>query len=200
LLLALRRLSIEVFVGFIGVYAAFALAAYKDRRDLTDRRHQLKRALIAEITPLLENDERNLTNGGYKHIAVTVDSAIKAGKKVIPPPLTEPVGLNMDLWEAAKQSGGLTVMDVPTFVKVSQFYNNWSTQMVYYSQLRDVSINIILPNADRGPSAFYDARTGALRRDVSFIYFPNLLSLDRLANEGVKLGKDVIAQLAKDTI
>jgi hypothetical protein len=44
----MRRITVEIVVGFIGVYAAFALTAYKERRDQVERRHQIKRALIAE--------------------------------------------------------------------------------------------------------------------------------------------------------
>lgn len=51
---SLRRIALEIIIGFVGVYAAFALSAYKERADAIDRRHQLKRALIREIVPLVE--------------------------------------------------------------------------------------------------------------------------------------------------
>jgi hypothetical protein len=200
LLTELRRLAIEMVVGFVGVYAAFALSAYKDRRDAVERRHQLKRALIAEIAPLVENHRRNVADGGYGMILARFDSAVKAGQKPIPRPFVEPLGLQMDLWEATKQGGGLSVMDVPTFVKVSQFYNNWSEMAVFYGQLRDLSLNVIVPNLDRGPDAFYDPKTGRLRGDVRRVYYYDLDALGRLSNDGIRLGTEVIHLLARDTI
>ncbi|HEY4303781.1 MAG TPA: hypothetical protein VGM82_04905 [Gemmatimonadaceae bacterium] len=41
---SLRRITLEIIIGFIGVYAAFALSAYKARSDAVDRRHQIKRS------------------------------------------------------------------------------------------------------------------------------------------------------------
>jgi hypothetical protein len=55
----LSRIALEIVIGFIGVYAAFALGAYKERRDLIDRRHQIKRALTR-----LANMSRSLRAGG----------------------------------------------------------------------------------------------------------------------------------------
>jgi hypothetical protein len=49
----LSRIALEIVIGFVGVCAAFALGAYKERRDMIDRRHQIKRALIAEIRPIV---------------------------------------------------------------------------------------------------------------------------------------------------
>ena len=89
------------------------------------------------------------------------DSAVKAGAKPTPRAFVEPVGLSMDVWEGTKQAGGLNLLDVPTFVRVSQFYNSWNTMFGYYAQLRELSVNVILPNAGRNLDVFYDPKTGA---------------------------------------
>lgn len=196
----MRRIALEILVGFIGVYAAFALSAYKDRRDLDERRHQIKRALIAEIQPLLEVHARNAAQGGYQAILASFDSALKAGAKPIPRAFVEPVGLNLHVWDATKQAGGLSVLDPETFYKVSTFYNNWSVMLAYYSQLRDLSVNVILPNIDRGPDAFYDPKTGKLRPDVRRLYYYDLRALDNGTQEALKFGPQVIKLLAADTI
>jgi hypothetical protein len=194
----LGRLGLEVMVGFVGVYAAFALSAYHERQELAERRRQVKLALIAEIRPLTELSRHNI--GGYQKFLTQFDSGVKAGKKPIPHPFTEPIGLNMHMWEATKQAGGLTLMDVPTFVAVADFYNDISRMLAIYGQLRDLSINVILPAADRGPDAFYDSRTGALRSDVRRLYYVDLTSLESITKRAAQTGDSLLKRLAHDTL
>lgn len=196
---AIRRLSVEILVGFIGVYAAFALNAYKEKRELVDRRHQIKRALYHEIAPLVENPRRNSGDGGYRAYMTAFDSAVKAGKKPVPRPFIEPLGLNMHMWEATKQSGGLEIIDVPTFERISQFYNNWSQMAVFYGQLRDLSVNTILPLVPKGGDAFYDPKTGEPRYDIGKIYYFDLEALANLTDGSVRSGTSVLTLLAADT-
>lgn len=195
---SLRRIGIEILVGFVGVYAAFALSAYKEKRDLVDRRHQIKRALIRELTPLVYVSHVNA--GSYGVYATEFDSLLKAGKKPIPRPFIEPMSLGMHMWEATKQGGGLSLIDVETFSQISNFYNKWSQMDAFYSQLRELSVHTILPESSRGVDAFYDPRTGRLRPDVAAIYVYDLRALDVLSSDGARDGAALIAILAKDTI
>lgn len=192
-------MSVEILIGFIGVYAAFALSAYKEKRDQIDRRHQIKRALYHEVQSLFENSRRNSSGGGYAEFLVRSDSSVKAGKRPVPRTFIEPLGLSMHMWDATKQSGGLDIIDVPTFVQLSDFYNNWSEMSVFYGQLRDLSLNTILPLVPKGADAFYDSKN-VLRYDVGHVYYYDLESLARLTGESVKRGRELLAVLAKDTI
>ena len=196
---AIRRMSVEILVGFIGVYAAFALSAYKDKRDLIDRRHQIKRALYHEVQSLFENSKRNSAEGGYRQLLAEFDSTVKTGKRPIPRTFIEPLGLSMHMWDATKQSGGLDIIDVPTFVRLSDFYNNWSEMSVFYGQLRDLSLNTILPLVPKGVDAFYDSKA-ELRYDIKRVYYYDLDALAHLTGESVKEGTSLLAVLAKDTI
>jgi hypothetical protein len=193
---SLRRITVEIIVGFVGVYAAFALSAYKEHADLIERRHQIKRALIREIIPLVEVSRKN--TGAYKAFLVEFDSAVKAGRNPTPHPFVEPLALSMDVWEGTKQAGGLSLLDVPTFVRVSQFYNSWNRMAAYYGQLRDLSVNVILPNAGKNLDAFYE-KSGALRPAIQLIYRADLRVLDNISKNAAQNGEDVIAILARDT-
>jgi hypothetical protein len=195
---SLRRITLEIIIGFIGVYAAFALSAYKERADGIERRHQIKRALIREIIPLVDISKHNA--GAYRLFLAQFDSAVKAGGRPTPRAFAEPLGLSMDVWEGTKQAGGLNLLDVPTFVRVSQFYNSWNRMAAYYGQLRDLSVNMILPNAGRNADVFYDAKTGELRPPFQQVYRTDLRVLDNISVETAKNGPDVIKLLARDTI
>jgi hypothetical protein len=194
---SLRRITLEIVVGFVGVYAAFALSAYKEHADMIERRHQIKRALIREIIPLVDVSKRNA--GTYRSFLVRFDSAVKAGAKPMPHPFVEPLALSMDVWEGTKQAGGLNLLDVPTFVRVSQFYNSWNRMSAYYAQLRDISVNVILPNAGTNMEVFYDAKSGALRPEFQLVYRTDLRVLDNISANAARNGDEVIAILARDT-
>lgn len=192
----LSRIALEILIGFIGVYAAFALGAYKERRDMIDRRHQIKRALIAEIRPIVEVSENNIA--GYERALAEFDSSIKAGRPT-PKPFIESVALNDHVWEATKQAGGLNLIDVPTFVALSQFYNMNSNMFAQYAQLREFSIAEILPRQAGGPRAFLEPGTTTER--ASFVIYRR--ALKRLANMSRSLragGDTLLVRLARDTI
>ena len=192
----LTRIALEILIGFIGVYAAFALSAYKERRDLVDRRHQIKRALIAEVRPIVALARSNAP--AYDSALVAFDSSVKAGRPA-PFPFVESVSLTDHVWEATKQGGGLNLIDVPTFVALSQFYNMNSNMFAQYAQLRDFSIAEILPRMAGGASAFFEPGTRVIR--PSFMIYRR--ALGRLANMNRSLvddGDTVIARLSRDTI
>jgi hypothetical protein len=193
----LSRIAVEIVVGFVGVYAAFALSAYHEQRDLIERRHQIKRALIVEIRSLSAIARRNQ---GYHAVLATFDSAVKAGKKPIPVAYTEAVAVSPHVWEATKQAGGLNLIDVPTFVEASNFYNEMSEMLGFYAQLRELSVNVILPASDIGPDAFYNKQTGALRSDVRRLYYWDLNALENMARNAARHGDSLVKTLARDTI
>jgi hypothetical protein len=192
----LSRIALEIVIGFIGVYAAFALAAYKERRDTIDRRHQIKRALIAEIRPIVQIAENNVE--GYEQALAEFDSSVKAGRPA-PQPFIESVGINDHVWEATKQASGLNLIDVPTFVALSQFYNMNSNMFAQYAQLREFSIAEILPRQAGGPRAFLEPGTTNAR--ASLVIYRR--ALKRLANMSRALrsgGDTLLVRLARDTI
>lgn len=193
---ALSRIALEIFIGFIGVYAAFALGAYKERRDMIDRRHQIKRALIAEIRPIVRVAENNVA--GYERALAEFDSSVNAGRPA-PQAFIESVALNDHVWEATKQAGGLNLIDVPTFVALSQFYNMNSNMFAQYAQLREFSIAEIMPRQAAGPRAFFEPGTTTER--ASFVIYRR--ALKRLANMSRSLrsgGDTLLVRLARDTI
>ena len=192
----LSRIALEIVIGFIGVYAAFALGAYKERRDMIDRRHQIKRALIAEIRPIVRIAENNIA--GYERALAEFDSSVKAGRPA-PQAFIESVALNDHVWEATKQAGGLNLIDVPTFVALSQFYNMNSNMFAQYAQLREFSIAEIMPRQAGGPRAFLEP--GTTNERASFVIYRR--ALRRLANMSRSLrfgGDTLLVRLARDTI
>lgn len=189
------RIMVEILVGFVGVYAAFALTAYHERQDVVDRRHQIKKALIAEIAPIVSTARSNAT--GYLASLARFDSSVAAGRPD-PEPFTESVGLEDHVWEATKQAGGLTILDVPTFFLLSEFYNQNTQSLAQYGQLRDLSIAEILPHLHQ-PDAFLEPGSKRLRPEFQ-IYRTALRRLNGMSTSMAADGDSLLKVLAKDTI
>ena len=163
---------------------------------MIDRRHQIKRALIAEVRPIVQIAQNNIA--GYERVLAEFDSSVKAGRPA-PQPFIESVALNDHVWEATKQAGGLNLIDVPTFVALSQFYNMNSNMLAQYAQLREFSIVEILPHLAGGPRAFLEP--GTTNERASFVIYRR--ALRRLANMSRSLrsgGDTLLVRLARDTI
>jgi hypothetical protein len=191
-----RRIALEILVGFIGVYAAFALTAYKERRDQVNRRHQIKRALIAEIREISDHERKNVPL--ERQALATFDSTVKAGTP-FPAPFVEAVDQRGHVWEAMKQAGGLNLLDVPMFVRLSVFYNASSNMYAQYAQLRDISMHDILPRTNNGPQAFIDPRTHKAI-PVLDVYRSGLVRITGFSWSLASDGAELIVQLARDTI
>jgi hypothetical protein len=194
---SLQRIALEIIVGFVGVYAAFALSAYKETRDRIDRRHQIKRALIAELKPMPALNRYNA--GGYLGTLAHWDSSLAAGKKIIPQPFYQATAVQNHVWETAKASGGLELLDVPTFLKASQFYSQWGNMLAVYGQLREFSITQIYPGIDRGIDSFYQPGTSK-PREIFAVYRWDLAQLARMSDQLSVWSDSLITQLSKDTI
>lgn len=196
ILISLRRLAVEMLVGFVGVYAAFALSAYKDRRDQTERRHQIKRALIVEVKQIAALSRANA--GGWGPLAAKFDSSAAAGHPRSYA-FIEPVNVNAHVWEATKQAGGLNLIDVPTFVMLADFYNRQSQMYAQYNELRDFYASEIMPRLSKRPESFYLPGTRTLLPQFG-IYHYALKRLGGMDSTISRLGDTLLVRLAKDTI
>jgi hypothetical protein len=194
---SLRRIMLEIVIGFIGVYAAFALSAYKEQRDRVDRRHQIKRALIAELKPMPELNRYNAD--GYRRTLAHWDSSVAEERKIIPQPFFQATGVENHVWETTKASGGLELLDAPTFFRLSQFYSQWTNMLAVYGQLRDFSVREILPGTERGADSFYQSGTSKAR-PIFAVYRWDLSQLARMSDQLSVWSDSLIKVLAKDTI
>ena len=157
----LAWLAPELAVVFFGVYAAFALTEYGERRRDAERRQQVQAALAREIRDITSNTRR-VAEALPPQLA-RFDSAVAAGARPPLQPWMEPVRVQAHMWEATLVSGGLDLFDVATVYALSQFYNELNAGFEQLSQLRDLSETILLPNLGRGADEFYEPDSGRLR-------------------------------------
>ncbi len=179
-------------VVFVGVYAAFALSEYRVTREAQAHRQQIHQALIREIEAITV-----LTRRAAEDLSITVafyDSSIAVG--AMPPlqPRIEPIRVRSHMWEAALQSGGLNLLDVPTMYRISEFYNRLNAGFEQLAQLRQLSETVLIPNLGRGPEEFYDPLTKTLRPKYAW-YLDGLRRVVNLAVEITSLGDALVADL-----
>ena len=184
-------LVLELLVVFVGVYAAFALTEYGERRRDAERRQQLEAALVREIRDITANTRRVADN--LPPQLARYDSAIAAGARPPLQPWMEPVRVQTHMWEATLQSGGLDLFDVPTVYALSLFYNELNAGFEQLAQLRNLSETILLPNLGRSSDEFYDSETGRLRPKYEW-YRSGLGRLSELA-AGITSAGDSLAEL-----
>jgi hypothetical protein len=173
----LTTIALEIGIGFVGVYAAFALAAWHERRELAERRRQIHLALIEEI-----RDIKRGTGGAAKGVGSWIaqfDSATGAGGSPPLQPVLATERFDTHVWNATQQSGGLLLLDVKTYVRLSAYYNQLARGFDELQRLRERSESVLLPNLDRGSDEFYSV-PGRIRPKYAW-YPTGMKSLHRIA-------------------
>jgi hypothetical protein len=174
------RWTAELVLVFVGVYAAFWLNDYQQRRQDAGRRDQILAALEEQLREGIESGKINRAK--QEQEAAEFRRALDAGEM---PPLT-PFVFTTDYsptdWATMLQSGGNQLLDVQTLMAVrnDESVIRWGlSRMTRYQKLSD---ELIVPNLDQDISFFYDPGTKKLRK--RFEIYPDALDTRvKFANE-----------------
>ena len=186
------RLAFELVVVFVGVYAAFAVSEHQARREADQRRTQIRAALMEEIHEVVLNTRR--VSQSMPGVLAAYDSAIAAGARPPLEPMLEPVRIQTHIWDATLQSNAIDLLDVPTVVRLSAFYNELNLGFEQLNQLRHLSEQLLLPNLGAGADEFYDPTTGRVRPQYAW-YFAGLRRLGELTTAITARGEALMEEL-----
>ncbi len=186
----------ELVIVFVGVYAAFALSEYQRERELDVRRNQLRLALIEEIEDITYNTRS--VSFQAAQMREQYDSLHAAGEMPPLQPFLEPLRVETHMWEAVLTSGALDLLDVPTMYRMSRFYNQLNAGFEQFTQLRQLSQSMILPEAERGSQAFYDPDTGRLRPQYVW-YLQGIGRIQEATRSVTELGERLVRELEQHT-
>lgn len=192
---SMLRIAVEMLVGFVGVYAAFALSAYHEQQEVRERQRQVRLALIEEL--------RDLTKALHgleletHRISASYDTLRAHGRKETLVPLIGIAHFDTHMWNATVQGGGLSLMDVKTFYRLAGYYNRLGRTFDLIDQLRVLSQNQILPNLDKGPDEFFDPKSAEVRPKYAW-YFRDAKMLEASSKHLTVSGDSLIALLAVD--
>jgi hypothetical protein len=162
----------ELVLIFVGVYAAFWLNNYQQRRQDAERRDQILAFIEQTLSEGIESSKLNRAKEQEPE-AAEFRRALDAGEM---PPLRPFVFITdyspSDL-ATMLQSGGVQLLDVQTLraLRNDESVIRWGLQrMARYQKLSD---DLIVPNLGQDISFFYDPATKKLRRQ--FEIYPKAL-------------------------
>jgi hypothetical protein len=189
----LSALALELLVVFVGVYAAFALAAWDRQRQDDVKRRQLTRALVAEV-----RGTTNIARIGAANLDTLIahfESARVRGEHPRPPALLAITHADPNIWNATVAAGGIDLIDVPTFVQLSRFYNAVQGGLDSYQQMRRLSESQLIPHAGDPIDTIYVPGTNDLQ--PMYAWYPELLAqLRAVADIVIARGDSVLTRIA----
>lgn len=184
----------QLVVVFIGVYAASWVADRQAARTAATRSAQVRQALVTEIRDITRNTRRAAEGTGQA--IAQLDSVWRAGGQPRLAPVTDAIRISPQVWNATVAAGGLEILDVPTFYRLAEFYNELDSGFDIIAQLRSLSETYIVPVADQPASVFYDPATGKLLRKYEW-YPAGMRRLHRYAERLTVVGDSLADKLER---
>jgi hypothetical protein len=183
----------ELFLVFIGVYAAFWLNGYQQRQQDAERRDQILAFIEQTLSEGIESSKANRAKEQEPE-AAEFRRALDAGEM---PPLQPFVFITdyspSDL-ATMMQSGGVQLLDVQTLraLRRDESVIRWGLQrMARYQKLSD-ELNV--PNLGQDSSFFYDPATKKLRKQFE-IYLQALEARVDFAQELERTHTELLKQI-----
>jgi hypothetical protein len=154
----LSKMTLELFIVFVGVSAAFAVEDYRDSREENERREAVYRALDHELRQMAETHgpvfQRQMTEQ-----LTAWDRAVARGGKPLPPTFRLPgaSGPPTGVWDAAAATGSIELVEPLLFYELGRFYNRARTAGELYRDYAESARMYVWPHLSDGPDAFWEA-------------------------------------------
>jgi hypothetical protein len=170
----------ELVLVFVGVYLAFWLNNYQQRRQDIERRDRILASIEETLREGIESNK--VSRAKEQQQAAEFRRAVDAGEMPPLPPFVFTTDYSPGDFAALLQSGGIQLLDLETLTALrnDETIIRWGlSRMARYTKLSD---ELIVPNIDQDISFFYDPTTTKLRK--RFEFFPEALDATvRFANE-----------------
>jgi hypothetical protein len=158
----LGRWVAELLLVFVGVYAAFWLNNYQQRRQDEERRDRILASLEQELREGIESGKINRAKeeretAGFRR-------ALDAGEMPALHPFVFTTDYSPGDFATMLQAGGIQLLDLETLIALrnDESVIRWGlSRMARYQKLSD---ELIAPNLDQDISFFYDPATKKLRK------------------------------------
>jgi len=164
----------ELVLVFVGVYAAFWLNNYQQRRQDAERRDLILASIERTLREGIESNKSNRSE--QEREATEFRRALDAGE--MPPlgPFVFTTDYSPGDFATILQAGGVQLLDLETLsaLRNDESVIRWGlSRMARYTKLSD---ELIVPNLDQDISFFYDPATKKLRK--RFEMFPEALETE----------------------
>ncbi|MGD8495757.1 MAG: hypothetical protein PVF05_06160 [Gemmatimonadales bacterium] len=182
------RLGLELVVVFVGVTAAFFVEGYREQLDADRALRQAAAGILAEL--------RTYQTKGIVYVdSMTAhldawEEADREGRRAVPTFFTIPGAPQPPTaaWSTAVASGVASGFEPDFGYRLGYFYNEFSGIQANYRRHLAFIENYVLPRAEEGVDAFYDAEgrfDPAVRSRMRLVreYVADLDRLSRLAGD-----------------
>ena len=170
----------ELVLVFVGVYLAFWLNNYQQRRQDIERRDRILASIEQTLREGIESNK--VSRAKEQQQAAEFRRALDAGEMPSLQPFVFTTDYSPGDFAALLQSGGIQLLDLETLTALrnDETIIRWGlSRMTRYTKLSD---ELIVPNLDQDISFFYDPATKKLRK--RFEIYPDALDARvRFANE-----------------
>jgi hypothetical protein len=182
----------ELILVFVGVYAAFWLNDYQQRRQDAERRDRILASIERTLSEGIESNKTNRVKQIQR--AADFQRALDAGE--MPPlrPFVFITDYNPGDFATMLQAGGFQLLDLETLTALrnDEAVIRWGlARMARYQKLSD---ELIVPNLDQDISFFYDPATKKLRKRFE-IYPDALQETVNFANELERTHSQLLKQI-----
>lgn len=172
----------DFIVVFTGVFLAFVLSQYKDKKDEAEKRKALYIAVFEDLNSFYESGRTENKEGfvnAFTKNAVLLDSAI-ATKKL-------PVSINLyaDSWNipiinSLINSGLLKDTDIEFLKNVTKFNSSHQIFLEHIKDFNEFYKEKITANYDKGKDYFYKKGTNKLKPNYQYLNY----GMSQLAKQG----------------
>jgi len=152
----LVRLTLELFIVFLGVYLAFLFNEYTVSRGLEKQQIQLLNGLNTEIEYFLGGAKRREPE--MQQEFEQWQESVAAGEKKVPL-YFEMLGRALptkSMWQVVIFFNGINLLDVSTMFELSKYYNSFDIMLTKYQKLIDFAEAEIIPFENK-PDFFYQS-------------------------------------------
>jgi len=193
LLSHIGRWTAELVLVFVGVYAAFWLNNFQQRREDARRRDQILAYIEQTLSEGIESSKMNRAKEQEPE-AAEFRRALEAGEMPPVRPFVFITDYSPSDFATVLQSGGVQLIDVQTLtaLRSDESVIRWGLQrMARYQKLSD---ELIVPNLGQDISFFYDPATKRLRKQFE-IYPQALEARVSFAHELERTHTDLLKQI-----
>lgn len=191
------RLGLELIVVFVGVTAAFFVEGYREELDADRALRQASAGILAELRTY-ETKGVAYVDSMTAHLDAW-ETADREGRQAVPTFFTIPGAPQPPTaaWSTAVASGVASGYEPDFGYRLGYFYNEFSGIQANYRRHLAFVENYVLPRAEVGVAAFYDASgrfDPAVRSRMRLIRM-YVADLDRLSRMAGDLADELEARL-----
>jgi len=162
------RWLVELLVVFMGVSSAFLLDKYRETKRNKKLKQQIEVSMLKDLSESAE-----VLRQALPFLKKDVDDFTKAYEQSKTPELHpgfSATGFDSGFWEVILQAGGLELLDVEFIYKVENLLTLGRGLTERVQRYQQLSNQVLIPNADKEISEFYDLETKKLKRKYQWYY------------------------------